>query len=368
MHLAKLGVPALAGWLLTLPARGAERWELQYFYDKNDSTLSLLDLQFPSAQRGVALGAVFERNRRKPVVVVTANGGQTWDLLPLKEIGRSLFFLNAQIGWMISERGRLWKTQEAGRSWAPVRAKGVKGMPLRVFFIDESVGWLLCAQKQIYSTRDGGQNWQLLEASQRPAVPAEQTLYATAAFSGPLGLLAGWSQAPVRRSRFPDWMEADEAPSRRPATGVVLATTDRGQTWKFRVFEKFGQVARALWSGQTPLFLVQRPEAMESVSRIVALDLPALEPRPVYNHKDRWLTDIAFVGQRLLAAGVAQQGNSPRPTIPSRLAVLERSSAGWTEMAVDYRAEARRAVLAAADGAHAWIATDTGMILKLVDR
>jgi hypothetical protein len=36
-------------------------------------------------------------------------------------------------------------------------------------------------------------------------------------------------------------------------------------------------------------------------------------------------------------------------------------------MDVDYRAAAQRAILAAVDARHAWLATDTGMILSLVD-
>jgi hypothetical protein len=39
----------------------------------------------------------------------------------------------------------------------------------------------------------------------------------------------------------------------------------------------------------------------------------------------------------------------------------------WLEMDVDYRAVAQRAILAAPDAAHVWVATDTGMILNLVD-
>ena len=38
----------------------------------------------------------------------------------------------------------------------------------------------------------------------------------------------------------------------------------------------------------------------------------------------------------------------------------------WDDMEVDYRAEARTAVLAAAGPDHAWLATDTGMILRWV--
>jgi hypothetical protein len=38
----------------------------------------------------------------------------------------------------------------------------------------------------------------------------------------------------------------------------------------------------------------------------------------------------------------------------------------WQEMPVDYRAVAHRAMIAGPDEKHLWIATDTGMILKLV--
>jgi hypothetical protein len=37
----------------------------------------------------------------------------------------------------------------------------------------------------------------------------------------------------------------------------------------------------------------------------------------------------------------------------------------WTEMAVDYRAVARRVILSGADEQNLWLATDSGMILKL---
>ncbi len=39
----------------------------------------------------------------------------------------------------------------------------------------------------------------------------------------------------------------------------------------------------------------------------------------------------------------------------------------WMEMDADYRAVAQRAVMAAPDARHAWVATDTGMILALTD-
>jgi photosystem II stability/assembly factor-like uncharacterized protein len=53
--------------------------------------------------------------------------------------------------------------------------------------------------------------------------------------------------------------------------------------------------------------------------------------------------------------------------IPGKLKILQSLDlSSWTEMPIDYRAEGRRAVFAAAGPDHIWVATDQGMILKLV--
>ena len=50
-------------WLATAwqtPAL-AQRWQMQYFYDQNKSALvHIVDMQFPSATRGVAVGIIQE--------------------------------------------------------------------------------------------------------------------------------------------------------------------------------------------------------------------------------------------------------------------------------------------------------------------
>src|SRR5580658_3735535 len=88
------GIAALAA-----PA-AAQEWKSQYFYDEAKSSLTLLDLQFPSARRGVAVGFVLKGSRRQPAAVVTSDGGEHWDLTQPEEIPVSLFFLNEGLGWM----------------------------------------------------------------------------------------------------------------------------------------------------------------------------------------------------------------------------------------------------------------------------
>ena len=58
---------------------GAQRWQMQYFYDKNKSTLAISDFSFASAMRGIAVGAIVEGKSHKSVAVVTSDGGTVSD-------------------------------------------------------------------------------------------------------------------------------------------------------------------------------------------------------------------------------------------------------------------------------------------------
>jgi hypothetical protein len=65
--------------------------------------------------------------------------------------------------------------------------------------------------------------------------------------------------------------------------------------------------------------------------------------------------------------GYETSGPVYRSPIPGKLKVLTSDDlVKWTEMPVDYRAVAHSALIAGPDSKNVWIATDTGMILKLV--
>src|SRR5437867_1074638 len=112
--------------VLLCVAQAAEetaRWRLQYFYDKERSTFVIADLKFPSASRGLAVGAIVDGRGVKPMSALTSDGGAHWSLVPLEEPGQSLFFLNDSLGWMVTSKG-LWRTEEAGRSWRKLKMPG----------------------------------------------------------------------------------------------------------------------------------------------------------------------------------------------------------------------------------------------------
>jgi hypothetical protein len=272
---------------------------------------------------------------------------------------------------MVSAEGRLWKTSDGGRTWTRVNTSAVRAPPRRVFFADASHGWLLCAEKQVYATSDAGATWAPLAAALAPDTPAPRSLYSGAAFlDSQTGLLTGWSRLASRRSELPPWMEPNLIPvGYTPTTSLLLRTSDGGVNWTPHLVRGFGEILRArLTSQESALLLVRRPDSLNNPTGLFRMSLPGLETVQLYNNRDRYLVDFALAGpDRAFLAAIDQEGRTPFPAIPSRLRVLQSTDLKqWSEMEVDYRAEARHAVLAAPDGSHAWIATDTGMILRWV--
>jgi len=125
----------------------------------------------------VAVGVIAERKNRKPVALVTSEGGAHWQTVPLKENPISLFFLNDSVGWMVMDKG-LWRTDESGKSWTKLPKttprKWPKWMPapvLRVYFADEKNGWAVGAAGTAWETHDGAQRWNPLPAAQKLGDP-----------------------------------------------------------------------------------------------------------------------------------------------------------------------------------------------------
>ena len=76
---------------LAVPAV-AQQWKSQYFYDENKTSLEIYDLAFPSAQRGVAVGAILKGTHRQAAAVITSDGGMHWELTRPEELPVSAIF------------------------------------------------------------------------------------------------------------------------------------------------------------------------------------------------------------------------------------------------------------------------------------
>ena len=357
---------ALVAWVLPVQA---QRWQIQYFYDKNKSTLVISDLQFPSPSRGVAVGAITEGKHQKPVAVVTSDGGAHWQMVDLKENPVSLYFLSESLGWMVTTHD-LWRTTEAGKSWDKV--PGLPAGLFRVYFTDEQNGFAVGSKKKVMETHDGGKHWAALAAAaELPGQPNYST-YNWVAFATPrFGIITGWNVPPRRMPpQFPDWMDPEEAINRRetPHLSYSLVTRDGGKTWKPNSASLFGDVSRVRFGpAGTGLGLIEYSNSFRYPSEAYKIDWVSGKSETVYRDRkfaisDIWLTPdgTAYLAGTLVAGQI-------RHVVPGKVQVLKsRDYTAWTEMPVDYRATANRATLAVINEDNMWMATDNGMILRLV--
>lgn len=358
-------------WLLALAAgaRSADRWELQYFYDEDKSAFAINDLKFLSAQRGIAVGYITEKNSTKPCALITSDGGAHWSLSPLKETGVSLFFLDDSHGWMVTNKG-LWETEEAGRSWRKLKAPRDL---IRVFFLDAQHGWAAGAHKQVYETLDGGKQWTTVPAAAKPASTAEYTEYSCIAFANPkTGMITGWSRPPRRgEENMPSWMNPEHARHQWPTLSIILETRDGGKTWNSSTASLFGQITRlSLSPAGGGLALLEFSDTFEWPSEVHRLNWRTGGSTLAYREKDRLITDVvALPSGSAYLAGQEPAGKLSHSPIPGKVKILKSDNlTNWKEMDVDYRATARQVTLSALDERHVWAATDTGMILKLTSR
>jgi photosystem II stability/assembly factor-like uncharacterized protein len=363
------GTAALA-LLAAVPPACAERWKLQYFYDENKSSLAIADIKFASARRGVAVGVISEGKQLRPTSLVTSDGGEHWTLVPTKEAGVSLFLLDESLAWMVTAKG-IWRSTEGGRNWSklPESPKGA----LRVWFLDQNHGFAVGMKKGAYETKDGGRKWTAIPAAAKPTSKVENSAYTWIGFApdGRNGMIAGWSMPPRKgEPSLPVWIEPDAALRRteQPHLGFILQTADGGATWNSSATSMMGRITRIRFAPSVnALWLVEFGESFAYASEVYRADGRQNKLERVYRSRDRAITD-AWVTPKGVGylAGVELLGQLRGAFVPGKLKMLRSPDlTNWTEMPVDYRATATRAVLSAVDDGNIWVATDTGMILKL---
>lgn len=362
----------LRGMLLSMlllaacTAAFAARWELVYFHDEDRSALTITDLKFPSATRGVATGIVQRQGKDpKPVVMVTSDGGGNWSMVDTKEPGISLFFLSETDGWMVTPSG-VWFTQETGRSWTRILKRN--GLT-RVHFITRERGWAIGSRKTILETSDGGKTWKDVPQAKALNTNADwTTFYAIGFATEKLGLIAGRSGIPRSREDFPIWMDP-KANSRRewPSMSVMFQTNDGGATWKEDKSSLFGRISQlSLAADGRELALLEFDYFFEYPSEVFCNSKSGKFER-CFRSKDFAVTDVAVkAGAPAFIAGFQPGGLLARTPVPGKVRIASSVDlAKWVDFDVDYRAVAKRVVLAVFDKNNVWAATDSGMILRL---
>ena len=361
----------MTAWIMTPgTAAQAPRWRMQYFYDQNKTELSLHDIQTPSAKRGFAIGTIHDERggSRKPVAVVTSDGGAHWQTVKLDEPPVSLYFLSENLGWMVTTKG-LWQTTEAGRNWR--KLPKLPGQIFRVYFLDEKNGFAVGLKKKVFQTHDGAQTWSPVAAAAESPGNPDYSVYSWIAFASPTrGIITGWNMPPRMEPQLPEWLDPEAAMNRRdvPHLSYSLQTVDGGKTWKADSASLFGQVTRVRFGSPALGFglgLVEYAASFRYPAEAYRFDFRTGKSQTIYRDRKFAISDLWLGADGAAYLAGTQVLGQIRNVVPSKVQVLRSTDfAIWTEMAVDYRAVAHRAILAMPDEKNLWMATDNGMILK----
>ena len=309
--------PVCALWALAagMTPLHAQRWQMQYLYDKNNSALEINDLQFASPSRGVAVGFVAEGRRRQPTSLVTSDGGAHWQIVRLKDAPLSLFFLNENAGWMVTVNG-LWQTMEAGKSWSKLPKPPSR--ILRVYFADEKNGWAVGPRKVALETHDGGRRWTAIAAAAEQPGKPEYSVYNWIAFASPqFGMMTGWNLPPRRGALLPDWIDPEEALSRRetPHLSYLLVTNDGGKTWKSSSASLFGDVTHVRFAGGIGLGLIEYSDSFRIPSEVYRIDWRTGKSMTFFKDKKYAISDVwlapdgtAYLAFAFIGTGRSKQG------------------------------------------------------------
>lgn len=358
--------------LTLLTAIAADKWNVAYLYDEDQSTLSLRGIEFPSDQRGIAIGTITENGRPRHVALITADGGRKWEAIRLKDAPLSLACFTDAVCW-VSTTGGVYRTEEGGRTWSKIsKTKGI----LKMHFVSAEKGWAAGARKSAWQTVDGGKSWSALPVLGEVKSNPDHSSFQAVAMQGDVGFIGGNSRPPRKdESPFPDWMVPEDAARRRewPGVMIILETRDAGKSWAVTSNSIFGILTaiRIRPEANGAVALLEYFQSFEYPAEVLGIDFKTGRTSSIFRDKSTAVTDLLVgpAGETMLA-GTAVVGLRGLP-IPQKVLFRESTQAPtsdtslWRKHEVDYRATANRVSLARTPGGRYWAVTDTGIILRL---
>lgn len=205
---------------------GGSHWNNQFF----SGSEHYFSVYFTSLLNGWIAGAANQYG----IIKKTTDGGTTWtnSLLPTNRMN-SIKFIDANIGCVVGDAGKIFITNNAGVNWNLAVSNTTSD--LRDFYINSSgEGWAVGYDGTIIRTTDYGSNWSV-ETS-----PTNQTLYGIEN-----DYAVGWAGTILYHTT--NWEIISEGYTNHLSgidfdiftddgyavgnDGIVLKTTDAGNTW-----------------------------------------------------------------------------------------------------------------------------------------
>ncbi len=132
----------------------SQTWSHPISQGGNYGKVQYSDLYFVNDQEGWIIGD-------KGQLFKTTNGGISWTLQSLNsDVNlKSIFFTSSQNGWIAGEQGALFSTTNGGTTWSKVVIPGVSGTLTSISFFSATHGWICGYQGTIIATTNGGATW-----------------------------------------------------------------------------------------------------------------------------------------------------------------------------------------------------------------
>jgi photosystem II stability/assembly factor-like uncharacterized protein len=161
-------------------SNGGQNWT-ETVIERPDMNISRINaLHFINETTGWLAGATA---KREPVVLKTSDAGNTWEVTKVnfKQLPTSIFFNNENTGWMTGLQllnaneeiddeqigpSDLLVTNDGGKTWQAQRRVPVGLTDIQ--FLDQSTGWLVGQRGSIYKTTDGGRTWNSQKSELEP--------------------------------------------------------------------------------------------------------------------------------------------------------------------------------------------------------
>jgi photosystem II stability/assembly factor-like uncharacterized protein len=350
-----------------LPAADlSSTWQRSFFFDKPKADFAIADFACPSRSMCLAVGRIEQLAQLPyPYGVITRDGGDHWTPCRPPDFPISLFFLNDQMGWMVTERG-IWQTRDAAAHWKKVKS----GLGfLAVFFTGPEHGWLVGQRRQFEETSDGGAHWTAVpRVADDLARPPANIVFEYVHFSDSLhGVVVGevsWTPD----SFPPAWVDPQTAQFRPPPDGGVSGcqTADGGRTWACGSVGLHQSLMAVAFPDADRGWLVFAPAKPTDVyTEVTERNWSAWKSIRLYHVDGARISDLSTgPGGRPVVAAVQVSGKLLDTPMPGRVRIfIGNDFSTLHEETVDYRAVARRITLASA-GSEWFAATDTGMILR----
>lgn len=263
---------------------GGKTWERL----NSRTHLFIFGMSFPDRLHGFLVGD-------RALVMSTDNGGETFSkrqlqrlfpqeisdyALPYEEpVLYSASFVDTNRGWVVGELGRIWSTENGGKSWTeqqqsltpqwkrplgPNDDQRFADFLLPTFFSvsfrDAKHGAACGLEGWVVETDDGGKTWRFAHQAESPGappdtlvpgapqIPARDPLFSIDLFGGDQGITTGLTGTVLRLQSNASWAHDPSIPP-TPATlsqvrffdpqhgwivgnGTILYTEDGGKSWR----------------------------------------------------------------------------------------------------------------------------------------